>query len=58
VVKRERRLSHSSLSFVDIDVLRSLAYTEEDVAEFKRKADTKVGKSPLLGMMLGKKHYL
>jgi len=49
VVKRERRLSHSSLSFVDIDVLRSLAYTEEDVAEFKRKADTKVGKSTTTG---------
>jgi hypothetical protein len=55
VVKRERRLSHSSLSFVDIDVLRSLAYTEEDVEEFKRKADTKVGKSTTTGHEAGEK---
>jgi hypothetical protein len=37
------------LSFVDIDVLRSLAYTAEDVEEFKKKADTKVGKSTTTG---------
>jgi hypothetical protein len=55
VVKRERRLSHSSLSFVDIDVLRSLAYTEEDVEEFKRKADTKAGKSTTTGREAGEK---
>jgi hypothetical protein len=48
-VKRSRRLSHSSLSFVDIDVLRSLAYTAEDIEEFKKKADTKVGKSTTTG---------
>jgi hypothetical protein len=44
VVKRERRLSHSSLSFVDIDVLRSLAYTEEDGRGVQAQGGYKGGK--------------
>jgi hypothetical protein len=49
VVKRQRWLSHSSLTCVDIEVLRSLAYTADDVEAYKKKADTKVGKSTTSG---------
>ena len=45
VVRRQRRLGSATWSFVDIEALRTLAFTEEDLEEFRRKADTKVGKS-------------
>jgi hypothetical protein len=49
VVTRQRRVSNSSLSFVDIEVLKSLAYTDEDESVFERKANAKVGKSTTSG---------
>jgi hypothetical protein len=49
VVTRRRRLGAPSWSFVDIDALQKLAYTDEDIAEFRKKWDTKGGKSSTTG---------
>lgn len=40
VVVRRRRLGRSTLTFVDIDALRKLAYTDADKEEFRRKAES------------------
>jgi hypothetical protein len=49
VVQRRRRLGSASWSFVDIEALQKLAYTEEDIAEFRKRWDAKVGKSTTTG---------
>ena len=48
VVKRQRRMNSSTKSFVDIDALRKLAYTDEDKERVKRKVASKVGKNPTI----------
>jgi len=55
VVKRKRRLGHSTMTFVDIDVLKGFVYTDEDIEEVKRKAVTKVGKATTTGRNVGGK---
>ena len=37
-IRRERRMGHSSKTFVDIKVLKSWAYSDNDKQEFERKA--------------------
>ena len=40
-IKRERRMGHSSKTFVDINVLKSWAYSDDDKQEFEQKATPK-----------------
>jgi len=39
VIQRKRRLGRTTLTFVDLDVLISLAYTEEDKEEYRQRAE-------------------
>lgn len=39
VIQRKRRLGRTTLTFVNIDVLKGLAYTEEDKEDFRKRAE-------------------